>query len=148
MRAEWRCVLATSGEPCVTTPGTVLMLLLSVNSWDMFILEVSTASCMICMHSQGRLHILYCMYIGGIAYSSAPYGAGSGPIYLTNVLCTGSETSLLRCNCDPMLVLSSSCTHSEDAGVRCEGMQGIDLFCISNIESLYFVLQLHVMMDS
>ena len=57
--------------------------------------------------------------LGGIAYSNAQYGAGSGPIYLTDVLCTSSQTSLLQCNSEA--ILSGSCTHSEDAGVKCEG---------------------------
>ena len=55
-----------------------------------------------------------------IAYSNALFGAGSGPIYLTDVSCSGSETSLLQCNSDP--ILSSGCTHLEDAGVKCEGL--------------------------
>ena len=42
MRVEWRCVLMTSGEQFVTTSGTALMLLLSVNNWDMPTLEVSS----------------------------------------------------------------------------------------------------------
>ena len=41
MRGGWRCALRTSGELCVTTPGIVMMLLLSVNSWDILTLEVS-----------------------------------------------------------------------------------------------------------
>ena len=57
---------------------------------------------------------------GGVAYSNARYGSGSGPIYLTDVLCIGSETSLLQCNSDP--ILSGGCSHSEDAGVKCEGV--------------------------
>ena len=31
----------TSGEQCVMTPGTALMLLLCANNWDMHTLEVS-----------------------------------------------------------------------------------------------------------
>ena len=42
MRVEWRCVSMTSGEQFVTTSGTALMLLLSVNNWDMPTLEVSS----------------------------------------------------------------------------------------------------------
>ena len=41
MRAEWRCVLMTNGELCVTTPGTELMLRWSVTCLDMLTLEVS-----------------------------------------------------------------------------------------------------------
>ena len=55
-----------------------------------------------------------------IAYSGARYGSGSGPIYLTDVLCTSTKTSLLQCNSDP--ILSGGCSHSEDAGVKCEGL--------------------------
>ena len=57
---------------------------------------------------------------GGTAYSSTAYGAGSGPIYLTEVLCTSSKTHLLQCNSAP--ILSGGCSHSEDAGVKCEGI--------------------------
>ena len=56
----------------------------------------------------------------GIAYSNALFSAGSGPIYLTDVSCTSSKTSLLQCNSDP--ILSGGCSHSEDAGVKCEGL--------------------------
>ena len=41
MRVEWRCVSMTSGEQCVMTDGTALMLLWSANSWDTHTLEVS-----------------------------------------------------------------------------------------------------------
>ena len=75
--------------------------------------------------------------IGGIAYSSIQYGSGSGPIYLTDVLCTGSETSLLRCNSDP--IHSSGCTHSEDAGVKCEGIQVlVSIFIFMIVTSFSF----------
>ncbi len=66
--------------------------------------------------------VTYFNTVGGTAYSNAQYGAGSGPIYLTDVLCTSSQSSLLQCNSDP--ILSSSCSHSEDAGVKCEGKKG------------------------
>ena len=62
--------------------------------------------------------MFYCV-LGIIAYGNAQYGSGSGPIYLTDVSCTSSKTSLLQCKSDP--ILSRGCTHSEDAGVKCEG---------------------------
>ena len=57
--------------------------------------------------------------IDALAFGNAHFGAGSGDIFLDNVGCTGSESSLLDCNPDT----SVSCYygHSEDAGVRCEG---------------------------
>ena len=57
--------------------------------------------------------------IGGIAYSNAFFGAGTGPIYLDDVGCTLSANQLLECPSRPILV--HDCQHSADAGVRCEG---------------------------
>ena len=38
---------------------------------------------------------------------------------MEDVTCSGSETSLLQCSSDPLL--SGGCSHSQDAGVKCEG---------------------------
>ena len=35
MRVEWRYASMTSGELCVVTSGTALMLLWSASSWDL-----------------------------------------------------------------------------------------------------------------
>lgn len=65
------------------------------------------------------------------AHLSAYYGAGSDPIYLDNVVCTGSEATLISCISNP--IASHNCDHSEDAGVRCEGQLIYDfqypMFC-------------------
>ncbi|NP_999762.1 scavenger receptor cysteine-rich protein type 12 precursor [Strongylocentrotus purpuratus] len=47
----------------------------------------------------------------------ARFGRGQGPIYLDNINCTGSETSLL--NCSHSGLGTHDCDHSEDAGVIC-----------------------------
>ena len=57
------------------------------------------------------------------AYSSAYFGQGSGPIWLDNLLCTGSESTLASCGHLGFNV-TRSCSHSEDAGVACYGGQG------------------------
>ena len=57
---------------------------------------------------------------GGIAYSNAHFGAGSGPIFLDDVQCTSSSSQLLECPSRP--ILSHNCLHSADAGVGCEGV--------------------------
>ena len=60
----------------------------------------------------------------GSSYSRAYFGQGSGPIWLDSVACTGSESMLI--NCSHLGVgVTRSCSHSEDAGVRCRGTQGI-----------------------
>ena len=52
-----------------------------------------------------------------VARGSAAYGAGSGPIVLSNVMCSGSEQRLLQCQHDALDV--GSCGHGEDVGVEC-----------------------------
>ena len=54
-----------------------------------------------------------------VAYSYAHFGAGSGPIHLDNVACSGSENDLT--DCPHSLSVSCSNGHLEDAGVRCQG---------------------------
>ena len=56
-----------------------------------------------------------------MALSGAYFGNGSGDIFLDNVVCSGTESSLLECRTNP--IGQHNCDHSEDAGVRCEGEQ-------------------------
>ena len=46
----------------------------------------------------------------------------AGRIVLDDVQCSGSENQLLACTSAPILSVSSNCGHSDDAGVRCEGI--------------------------
>ena len=41
---------------------------------------------------------------------------------MDNVQCTSSNTKLLQCPSSPILQVSSSCGHDDDAGVGCEGI--------------------------
>ncbi|XP_048125600.1 deleted in malignant brain tumors 1 protein-like isoform X2 [Alosa alosa] len=52
------------------------------------------------------------------ALTHAHFGAGHGQIWLDNIYCTGSETSLAQCRHNGYGI--SNCGHSEDAGVVCE----------------------------
>ena len=58
----------------------------------------------------------------GEALLNAHFGQGTGQIVLDDVQCSGSENQLLACTSAPILTVSSNCDHSDDAGVRCEGM--------------------------
>ena len=61
---------------------------------------------------------MMCLFILGVtALSQASFGQGTGRIWLDNVQCTGSERALMNCTASPNGV--NSCTHSQDAGVRC-----------------------------
>jgi len=64
--------------------------------------------------------ILFACSAGGVAYSNAYFGAGTGPIFLDDVGCTSSASQLLECSSRP--ILTHNCRHSADAGVGCEGI--------------------------
>uniref|UniRef100_A0A8C2GIF6 SRCR domain-containing protein n=1 Tax=Cyprinus carpio TaxID=7962 RepID=A0A8C2GIF6_CYPCA len=51
------------------------------------------------------------------ALSDAHFGPGSGPIWMSYVVCTGSESTLKNCGSSGWG--KTSCDHSKDAGVRC-----------------------------
>ena len=51
------------------------------------------------------------------AYHGAHFGQGTGPIWLDNVQCTGSESRLV--NCTNRGIGIHNCKHHEDAGVAC-----------------------------
>ena len=55
---------------------------------------------------------------GAIAHGTATFGQGTGPIYLDDVRCTGSELNIRNCS----LLLTHNCIHAEDAGVTCLGI--------------------------
>ena len=59
----------------------------------------------------------------GTAIGSASFGQGSGPILLDSVTCSGNESTLASCG-HLGVGVTRSCSHREDAGVRCSGTQG------------------------
>ena len=58
---------------------------------------------------------------------SAAFGQGTGPIFLDNVLCDGSEQALAKCG-HLGVNITRSCSHGDDAGVRCMGGQGLYIY--------------------
>ena len=54
------------------------------------------------------------------AFSGSHFGGGMGPIFLDQLDCSGTESSLLQCNRFAELGLHS-CDHSKDASIRCLG---------------------------
>ena len=61
--------------------------------------------------------MVFILFIAPIALTGTAFGQGTGPIYLGNVGCTGTESSLLNCSHSGIGV--TSCSHYGDAGVVC-----------------------------
>ena len=59
----------------------------------------------------------------GIAIKSAGFGQGSGSIWLDNVECIGTESTIASCG-HLGLNITRSCSQREDSGVVCLGGQG------------------------
>ena len=55
---------------------------------------------------------------GSVALGSAAFGPGRGPIFISQLLCVGNETSLGSCAFD---IGAHYCNHNEDASVECRG---------------------------
>ena len=62
-----------------------------------------------------------CVYdTDAVAFRGAQFGPGIGPIFLDQLHCSGSESSVLECRHFTPLGLPI-CDHSQDVGVRCVG---------------------------
>ncbi len=72
------------------------------------------------MHSP-RTVTLSLFTTGSIARRRAAFGAGTLPIFLSSLGCTGDEDNLVMCS---GLGPGVNCRHSEDAGVICTGRCG------------------------
>ena len=72
--------------------------------------------------------------IGSLPFRGAHFGSGSGPIFLDQLNCNGTERSLLECPPSRPTGLHD-CSHNKDAGVRCIGKSEV-------IEALlYYVIR-------
>ena len=68
-----------------------------------------------------QLLSLFCaIFVGAQALRRAHFGQGTGPIHLDNLICNSSESRLVNCRHNGIGV--HNCGHSEDAGLRCQGM--------------------------
>ena len=100
-----------NGVQCVMIPGALWMLKWLADNWVIY-QQVELTS-----------HEIYCHLLllfpleGALAFTSAYFSQGTGPIQLDNVACTGSEPTILQCN----HLTVDNCGHYEDAGIRCRG---------------------------
>ena len=76
---------------------------------------------------RGNVAYVVCRQLGlgtyGSDYSYSYFGQGSGPIWLGDVLCTGTESTIASCGHLGVKV-TRGCSHYYDLGVRCYGGQG------------------------
>ena len=63
------------------------------------------------------LHVLFIIPIGAVFLQRAFFGAGNGSILLDNVVCSGSEDTILQCRHSG--IGSHNCVHDEDVSVQC-----------------------------
>ena len=68
-----------------------------------------------------------------VAFGRAHFGAGIGAIHLDNVGCTGSENNLIDCSRSSVSCFGG---HSEDAGVRCQGLENNVVFQWNLVETI------------
>ncbi|XP_069121040.1 uncharacterized protein [Argopecten irradians] len=62
-------------------------------------------------------------YTGGTAVTDGSFGPGSGPIWLDNLACDGTEQTLSQCQANNLGV--HDCDHNSDAGVICDNPSAV-----------------------
>ena len=86
--------------------------------------------------------MLISFLLGFTAFRNAYFGSGTIPILLDNLLCLGTETQLASCTHSGVGNIGS-CSHSEDAGVRCKKRELLFSLSLSSLSlSLSFSLSL------
>ena len=81
------------------------------------------------------------MHIGSTILGETQTSINSS-ILLDNLVCSGQESTLLECVHNP--VGEHNCDHSEDAGVRCEGIMIYIEYCTGDCCNNVSFLQLCV----
>ena len=82
----------------------------------------------------------------GTAIRFAGFGQGSGSIWLDSVICTGNESTLASCG-HLGVGVTRSCSHSEDAGVRCSGTQGtyVCTYVYMSLQCMYICINAFIL---
>ena len=122
-KVAWRFVITTYGVRCAKTSLADTTVQWSAGSL-VWILVVS-AKTNTCACSVVDVHVSIVMFQspGASTPTNAHFGDGSGkPVWLDNVACIGTESSLLDCPANPLG--SSNCGHRLDVGTRCLQIAG------------------------
>ncbi len=57
------------------------------------------------------------LFLGSLPVTDLRFGGGEGEVFLSNVHCRGTEKKLVECPSSP-----TNCSHTQDVGVRCQGI--------------------------
>ena len=124
MKVVLKSVLKVYGELLATMVGKGEKLRLSVVNLDTLptVSDILTSFVFIALLNKlCILHYNIFLYsIDAIGYSNAYFGEGTGTIELDDVICLGTESTLL--DCSHSTIGTSSCEHYDDAGVKCQSM--------------------------
>ena len=105
-----------SGVPYVITPGTAVMLVWSVGSWDTLCLVRGVKNIQGILSASINFH-----FTGAIPFTSSYFGRQTGAILIDYVSCTGNEQFLANCTNRGIGITSTWCSHYSHAGVQCPG---------------------------
>ena len=78
---------------------------------------------------------LFCR-LGAYSLSRAPFGSGTGQIWLDEVTCLGTEGSLGTCGHNPWG--TNDCSHFEDVGVVCSASKLLSYIFLTGIPVLRY----------
>lgn len=85
------------------------------------------------------------LYSDAVGLHGAQFGEGSLPIVMNNVGCQGRETQLAGCRYSGASSVRS-CTHDEDASVRCQPRKfaGISVLQLPKLSNYYVITTLYL----
>ena len=89
------------------------------NDYAIPVYKLHVKSCRLYMkyHRQQYIEETMSVTAAAVAFQSARFGEGQGPILLDDIHCAGNETSLLQCTHGG--IRNHNCGHHEDASVAC-----------------------------
>ena len=61
------------------------------------------------------------LHVGTSLLNSLPFGSGSGPLFIEQLECSGSELNLM--DCMEVTLRRETCTHADDVSIQCIGEQ-------------------------
>ena len=111
----------------------LLAIITFVEHWSHLFLFICVSLAIVVSVCYNTPHTTTQSQTDAVHFSSAHFGAGIGPIHMSNVDCNGRESNLIECSRSSTV----NCTngHSEDAGVRCQG-NFIQCYCRSVLKSM------------